>query len=198
MLENAQFTSRNFAAGGDGAKVSKTFTSPTLSPPARLPPSAILDDNNAIGRCWEFAGQHGHVTIGLTEKAHIRSFSLSHVHSSLVTSALAQKAPREFSLWALYPGESGLVYPVESRPVSHFPLSKPFPPGISANARFVLLANSSYDTSSSSTRQTFEVPMFLSDTVHISTDVIVLEILSNWGAASTCVYSAGIHGDASL
>lgn len=209
MLENVQFTSRNFAAGGDGAMVFIAFTSPTFTPdkpatsvlrtrPPQLLPSTILDDSIAIGRCWEFAGQHGHVGIGLTEKTHIRSISLNHAHASLMTSASVQKAPRVFALWGLYSGEFDSVLPTESRSASHFLLSKSFPPGISANAQFVLLVNSSYDTSSSSTRQIFEVPTFLRDTIPVPTDIVILEISSNWGAPSTCVYSVGIHGEVSL
>lgn len=206
MFQDIQRT-RNFAAGGDGAMVFKAFTSPAFFPspdppntpyksrPSQALPSLILDDTIAIGRCWEFAGQHGHVGIKLNENVHIKSISLDNVHASLLTSTSAHKAPRDFSLWALYEGPAVKDLPAESRPASHFLASKPFPPGILATSQFVLLVNSSYDISAFDTRQTFEVSSSFKDAPFPPNDFIILEISSNWGASSTCVYSVGIHGE---
>lgn len=196
--------------GGEGALIIKGFTSPTFLPSfetsssvfkaqkPQLPPSVILDDSNAIGRCWEFEGSKGHVGVGLTEGVDISSLSLAHVHQSLVSPASSKKAPREFRLWGLYPPWQRMEISdpaVETRPSSHFLLSRPFPAGISADNQFVLLINGTYDIFSPLTRQIFEVPILLKQMLNGSSNVVVFETLSNWGAQTTCLYSLGIHAE---
>lgn len=206
-LESVPPPPRNFAVGGDGAVILKAFTSPTYVPvdnpvpsifgprSSQLPPSTLLDDSVAVGRCWEFVGQQGHIGIGLTENAYIRSISLDHAHPSLTKSTSARKAPQDFLLWGLYPSEHAEVLPAQTQPASYFLLSRSFPAGISLNDRFILLVNGSYDTFSPTTRQYFNVSPSLWQTLPAPVGIVVLEILNNWGASSTCIYSVGIHGE---
>ncbi len=203
-LESVQFPQRNFALGGDGALIYKAFTSPTVLPPndqrrrPQMPPTVILDDSTAVGRCWEFEGSQGHVGVGLTEMANISSLSLNHAHPRLVSLTSSKQAPREFRLWGLYPPQQWLdttQHRVEMRPASHFLLSRPFPAPLSPGHHFVLLVNSTYYTSLPFTRQTFKVPPFLKTTLSAPADFVVFESLSNWGARTTCLYSIEIHGE---
>ncbi|KAF9440919.1 hypothetical protein P691DRAFT_685919 [Macrolepiota fuliginosa MF-IS2] len=78
------------------------------------PPSAILDDSTVIGHCWPFESGTGHVGVRLTEKVHISSLSLNHADPSLLSFASAQKAPRRFVLWGLYPLQADTVLPAET------------------------------------------------------------------------------------
>lgn len=186
MLESGP-SRRNFATGGDGALILKGFTSPTFLPSIspsfsvfearkpHLPPLVILDDSNAVGRCWEFEGSEGHVGVGLTEAVYISSLSLDHVHPGLVSPASSRKAPRKFRLWGLYSPQQwwNVSHPtVETRPSFHFLLSQPFPAGLSTDKLFVLLVNGTYDTSLPLTRQSFEVPVLLKQLLNASSNVV--------------------------
>ncbi|KAF9443249.1 hypothetical protein P691DRAFT_679913 [Macrolepiota fuliginosa MF-IS2] len=157
-----------------------------------LPPTIILNDITSIGHCWSFAGRMGCIGIKLTERICITSFSLNHAHPNLMASSLAQKAPQAFALWALYPPLQDIVLPIKTRPITHFLLSDFLSSDVSPNHQFVLLVNGSYNLSSLHTHQFFEIPQFLTEILN-ALDTVVLEILSNWGAPSTCIYSIGVH-----
>lgn len=209
-FESDQTPQRNLALGGDGALILKGFTSPTNIPVATpafsvfearappLPPSVILDGGLRVGRCWEFEGSEGHVGIGLTEMTNISSFGFNHVHPSLVTSASSKKALREFRVWGLYPPRQRLPEIHPTRLTSHFLLSKTLPAGLSPDNQFILLVNGTYDTTSPLTRQVFKVPTFLKQSLNALSNVVVFEILSNWGAQTTCLYSIEVHGEPHL
>jgi Sad1 / UNC-like C-terminal len=209
---------RDFALYSAGADIVPSLTSPVPSLPPTFrsrmskwmwgydlsfsrtnPPTIALDPDINVGSCWEIPGSAGHLGISLVEDANISAITLDHCPAPLASLAQMQQAPRGLVVWGL------LTLPVDMLSVNN----QPFPPRLcnstcfhpaitnpttsaSPSDYFVQLAEASYNVSAPFHIQTFPVDEYLRGT---SFRTLVLQIISNWGANTTCLYRVRVHGE---
>lgn len=209
---NRESTSaRNFAHFGDGARVLIELTSPTRgtknnnwlreSPNGArvypVPPYVVSDVHMDVGSCWEIEGSAGLLAIILSEPIHISSLRYNNIDPRLVLTASLTKTPRTIALWGLLPNSS-ITPPavIKIRHPEHFSSKSMFiPKSAKMKGDFVLLLSTHYDPRGATTDQLFRVP---SDhwTAGIMFQVVIVEVLENWGGQTTCLYRLQIHGQA--
>jgi hypothetical protein len=214
---------RDFALHAGGASVVPYLTSPTHNLPSATwksqlirwitgydfsdilvnLPTTTLEDDISVGHCWEFSGSVGHIGVHLTNPIHISDVTIHHVLSQLVSAVELQKAPRDMRLWGLLSDnqlENQLVsLPLQSPQLcsnscfNSFPLiSSSSDSRHGGNGTFLLLSEFT-NTIPQRNVQMFPV-LEGAYASSIAFEVVVLQILNNWGSNSTCVYHVGIHG----
>lgn len=205
---------RNYALHGGGAIILPELTSPTfrLSPPTLTSqflkwfrgldlqdsninlPIVILEDNVAVGECWEFEGGYGYVGIQLPERVLISHVSLNYVDPALISIQSMARAPSTITLWGVVKSDDvnkDIPADVETRSFLDFSGWDEW--SVDVPDRFIPLAHLNYNISSSSLLQHF--PISVDDRLRNMTfHAILLEITSNWGSNTTCLYFVGIHG----
>ena len=213
-----QLGRRDFGLYSGGAKIVHPLTSTHNYPPKRSlrfwewangprvsdihvhPPTTVLEDDIRIGRCWSFAGHVGSIGISLADNIQISDLTLQYVDSTLVSPSHTQQAPQSMILWGLLDGRTlpnamSLALNTRNRTLctsSCFSQSVPIPS--TQPDTFYPLAEFYYDINSQESLQSFPI----SDAVResdIRFQVVVLQVLSNWGSNSTCLYHIGIHGE---
>ncbi len=195
---------RNFALHAGGANVIPDLTVAThgLSMPSMFTraltslagfdcmegrvnlPYVALEDNVRIGDCWEFASAHGYLGIQLSEPVKVSNFSVDYVATSLLSSVDSRRSPKDITLWGLVNDWHG----GESRSPFIFSSTGHLPSYIRPTDRFVELATLHYDSTSSPRRQ------YQASSVDLPVQTVVVEVLSNYGAPTTCLYYVGVHG----
>lgn len=205
---------RNFAHFGDGARVLPEITSLTFgtrdnrwlyaSSPARdfidkNPPYIISDDQMGVGSCWEIEGSTGILGVLLSESIFISSISIDSIHPSLVSITSHIRNPRSITLWGMLPNSS-IIPPAAAEVRSAKQFLPNFVPGprsyIKGKDSFVPLLSAFYDAHGAVTNQHFELASDHWATC-VAFQVIVVEILENWGGSTTCIYRLRVHGSAS-
>lgn len=222
ILQNPPFNqphtpafSRNFALRGAGGRFVPEMTSPTrgLPPHTMLtnilsvfcgrdtsydhinPPIVALEEDTSPGECWEFDGPTGFLTIILSDRTRISGVTIDNVLPSRVSPSSLDRTPREMRLWGLVVANQWDL--VQGRPVNQTRFAQEFlafgrlPKPVEATDRLLLLTEFQYNKSAPSTFQTFAVP---NGSIEVAFNVVVLEVESNWGSNSTCLYSIGING----
>lgn len=201
---------RNFALHAGGADVIPDFTTSTrgLSTPSVFYrtltsftgldcmeghvnlPYVALEDHVHIGDCWEYDSAHGYLGIHLPEPVVISNFSIHHVARQLLSAHARKQSPKDVVLWGLIDDIEGLKTLTKGETRSPFIFSKigKLPSYIQPTHRFVEVATLHYDASSSSLRQ------YQTSTMNLPIQIVIIEILSNYGAPTTCLYHVGIHG----
>lgn len=179
---------RDHALLYDGALVDKLLT----SQPTRLA-SVALSDDNRIGNCWLIPATHGQLGIALPYFIIPTSVTVDHIPIELA--ATPGHAPCQLVLWGVIDDERN-----KQLYLDHLDDLKTDPDGPpqkgSDDAHFVALANFTYNIKDPSHVQTFPVrPVF--NKLGMDFGVVVLEIVDNWGAGSTCLYRVRIHGETS-
>lgn len=198
QLLNPKIPQRNFALRGGGAAINATITSPTYQLPVRTIqsrflqwfrgydlqdthinlPIVVLEDIVEVGECWEFGGGYGTIGIHLSERIRVSSFSLNYVHPSKISNTSMARAPRNVTLWGNIDEAGEVASSLESRTFDHRP--------------FIPLIHAKYDVSGESLLQNF--PLTNGSIGKIPYRTVMLEINSNWGANTTCLYYIGVHG----
>lgn len=196
---------RNFAKRVDGACYLKALTSPSYNlrssrffqyfkskDSSRTTSLSTALDDTMTSDCWEFSGPRGQLGVRLSEQTRIAAVSIIHPHRRTLPPAAAGKAPKTFALWALYSNTTSFPVDSPSRDISQFLLSSR-PHSLSYPGKFILLVNGTYDLSLSTTHQYFNVSSPLYGALSLPSDIVILEILDNWGSNTTCLYNIGIH-----
>ncbi|KAF9486728.1 hypothetical protein BDN71DRAFT_1500164 [Pleurotus eryngii] len=220
LLAGATFASippRNLALFGGGARVNYFLTSATYDPHgahsvgvlrsslrwvrdtvlevefSRLHmsrPRDALSENMELGRCWEFEGSAGHIAIELPDVGTITHVSVAYVPVSLLSQAAAGRAPRGVTIWGLVNATTAEHFS-ESRPPSSFTTSHKDPPGILPSDRFIRLGEFVFDINASLRHQFFAIDP---DATTVKTSLVVVEVNSNHGSSTTCLYYLGVYG----
>lgn len=182
---NMEPLARNFAALENGGYVIHPLTSKTLptikswqiswqswslAVPASNP-DVVLMDIDALGSCFPFPGSTGELGIGLRRPIKVDALTIEH-NGVNIAQDLIDSAPQAFELWGIT-GELIQDYQYE------------------------LLHKGSYNVSSPSLTQTFDVqkPRQLR-TIH---DKLLLKILTNHGNPKfSCLYRVKIHGEVKM
>lgn len=191
---------RDFALQATGAKVLPYLTSSTLpdkrsytGETPRAGPEAALRDDLRMGECWRIAGSSAQLGIGIPEFIHATHVTVDHIPIELASDI--GEAPRKMFLWGVIDGPSNhALYRnrTEHGLVLHPPgLGRAGPP-LSGKHLYALLATFQYNTNASFHIQTFQTDVSVAMKFYFG--MFVLEIVDNWGGASTCLYRLRIHG----
>ncbi|KAI5997032.1 hypothetical protein EDD15DRAFT_2158169, partial [Pisolithus albus] len=162
------------------------------SPDQALTPT--LDE----GDCWLLPQPTGHLGIRLASPIAITHFSIE--HAVMLTMNYQRDAPRSMILWGFLEGVSNIGRFRASPQLRGLSYSQPATEvteackKVNPDGFFVELAHVSYGPfDENNNRQTF--PVY--PDVHaagLDFGIVVLEIRSNWGANSTCLYGFRVHG----
>ncbi|KAI0665418.1 hypothetical protein C8Q78DRAFT_942996, partial [Trametes maxima] len=182
---------RDYALLADGAMVLDELTSPLDTSNPVVGPHLALDEDSRIGRCWRFPGSSGQ--LGIITPEFIRPTHVSIEHIPRVIAADIGQAPRRMVLW-------GVVDGLENEELCR-KLDKhrndtvgPNHPSITGDDySFIQLAEFVYNITEEHVVQTYPVRSDIGEVV-IDIGLFVLEIVENWGGASTCLYCVRIHG----
>lgn len=181
---------RDYALLADGAIVDEELTTHTFTRPA-----LALTDDNRIGNCWRIPAKHGQLGIMLPDFIRPTFVTVDHIPVELA--ADPGEAPSHIVLWGVVDGDRNerlledhrLLLQEDER---HVP---PYTGRTAAN--FVILANFTYDTvKGSSPVQTFPIRSIFRE-VALDFGLVIVEIVDNWGSASTCMYRVRVHGELS-
>lgn len=142
-------------------------------------PNEVLNDEVSVGRCWPFWGSSGHVAISLSQRVEVKRLRISHVQDDNSLAEVLRQAPRDIALWGLRTDLNLTTL----RPKTDLTTAA----GLTYVPLFELLGRYTFDAKSSD--QWFEVEN--PDAFSYST--VLVEILTNWGGRSTCVYSVGVY-----
>jgi hypothetical protein len=166
-----------------------------LEPPKEFDQRSALDifaDPPVIGECWKFPSSRAHAGMVVRKPSPIAAISLAYPPEQLLQSD-AERAPKDFQVWGRpFDVRSGRMLCEgsnrEARAIADFVTSTMgLPSSIQADDCVVRLIHARYEPSPSESRQLFQVA-----TPEVIYDVIILDVLSNWGSAVTCVHSFGI------
>lgn len=215
-------TYRNFALLSSGAMVIPQLTTATSNlPPLTNPIKAFYvwatgyDDGDPfinlptvtieggvqeVHDCWQFDGEHGHLAVRLSNFIYITDVSIYHPISNLLSSSEVLQAPRNMSLWGLtsVPTATAAQQSIpevalqESRHIRKFATKAHLPQYTDELDQFVLLGSFQYNSTVGG-HQHFSI----SSTMHngwMGFNVVILEVTSNAGSDSTCIYHIEVHG----
>jgi hypothetical protein len=206
---------QNYAAYGGGASILRRYTSKThnLPPPSVLgslgeaifgynPQYAdvngagiILEENMGIGECWRISGGTGHVAINLSEPVFISHIIMDYASPSVLSEDSIASAPKDMAVWTLPPTDNAeyeLRMPI--RFLNDFRSMKYGKDDLPGSSRLLKMIDFQYDILERPTRQIFPVPVRR----HFPTQTIILEIKTNGGSDTTCIYWLGIYGQRSF
>ncbi|KAH7905834.1 hypothetical protein BJ138DRAFT_1017164 [Hygrophoropsis aurantiaca] len=153
----------------------------------------VLDDDLHTDSCWRFEANSGQVGISLSERITITHVTVDHIAKELTSTI--ELAPRTLILWGVVDKDTLTMDSALKTATGKAAelLASTRGPAISAGFQFAPLAWITYDIHTSSHVQTF--PVF--DHIALSNltfSVVVVEVVNNWGASSTCLYRIRVHG----
>ena len=181
---------RDYALAAYGAVVDPDYTSPYAP---THPPSTVLTDDNRIGNCWSPISPHAQIGIALSDFIFPTNITIDHIPRELA--AEPGQAPQRLVLWGVADGRTN-----QERYYQHLDLLRANQslgrdaPLLGGDGLFFVLADFSYDIHDYSHIQTFPTRSIVRD-IGIYVGSVVLEIVDNWGAETTCIYRVRIHGE---
>ncbi|KAJ3887519.1 hypothetical protein GG344DRAFT_11642, partial [Lentinula edodes] len=153
------------------------------------PPHVVLEKQLSASNCWKFSGSQGHIAVALSDTILWTDFTI-HFPDSLEITEKLKLAPKVFVMRALVESEN-IVVEAHSFLANweQFVTIQPLLDSLIFNSSmvFIEVARIFYNPSEGS-HQTFP-------THHpVRTAVILVEVLDNWGAPSTCLHRLSFHG----
>lgn len=189
----------DFALQADGAGVLLELTTPAHDHHSRMlvekhpPPNASLIDDLRIGRCWALAGGEGQLGVKLSKMIYPTHVTIEYSPEGFATHR--NQAPRSMVLWGAVDGTSNQdrLRTTGPNPTLIATISRSSPP-LTHGHPFVPLALFEYDIHARSHVQTFSLdPYVLRSGIDVG--VVILQVTSNWGGDSTCIYRVRVHGE---
>jgi hypothetical protein len=153
----------------------------------------ILEESMGIGECWRISGGTGHVAVNLSEAVFVSHIALDHASPTLISEDDIASAPKHMVLWALLPpndAEHEHTRPLDDFKVKKYNGKDDFP----ESSRLLQIINFQYNVLKQPTRQIFQIPVRMP----FPTSVFILEITTNGGSGSTCIYWLGIYGSRTI
>ncbi|TFK89648.1 hypothetical protein K466DRAFT_486353 [Polyporus arcularius HHB13444] len=192
---------RDFALLADGARVVRALTgavsagrfyeAQTHSVP---PPNVTLVDDLHVGNCWSMAAPTGQLGIRLSERIYPTHVTVDHIPVEIA--ADIGRAPRMMVLWGAIDGSVNIARLGNFTQTHNDAITRTHGrsrPHETAGCTFIPIASFEYDVRSHSHIQTFPVLSHVVD-LEMYFGVVVLEVVSNWGSETTCLYRARVHG----
>ncbi|KAI0712374.1 hypothetical protein C8Q76DRAFT_571591, partial [Earliella scabrosa] len=184
---------RDYAALAEGGQVYPSLTTPPdITSHNALSPETVLSDDVRVSGCWRVPGSGGQIGVVLSELIYPTHVTIDHIPLPLASDT--DDAPREMILWGVIDGAAskdryaqlhGAV--LGAAGVDHQG------PHINAGFTFIPISTFEYDRHGKSHVQTFSVhPLVV--TSRIDFGLVVLDIVSNWGSNTTCLYRLRVHG----
>ncbi|KAL1698160.1 hypothetical protein EV121DRAFT_284834 [Schizophyllum commune] len=204
-----------------GGRIAHEFTSPTLDVPklgtvARIfdrvrgydrrrsshskLPTAVISCRVEVGCCWRFAGSYGHVGLRLLQPVAPSGVTLFYPGTNTLPGIHHGEIPRSIKIWGIANNSWANPDVYEVRPLSKF-YQSPEESGYdefdeymlwdTADYAFVLLADFEHVM-----RNTSGYHHEVIADIGLVTNVIVVEVVSNWGVHSnTSLYRIAVHGN---
>lgn len=193
---------RDYALIADGARVVRALTGAVSDRGfiqdqqlANNSPDSTLVDDLRIGNCWTIAAAKGQLGIRLSEQLYPTHVTVDHIPVEIA--ADITRAPRTLILWGAVDGTANT-----SRLQNTSMLYEDIPnlrgrsgPHETANHTFIPLSIFEYDIRSATHVQTFPIRPHIVD-LGFHFGVVVLEVATNWGGQTTCLYRVRVHGHA--
>lgn len=167
----------------------------------------VLEDLLINGDCWQFDGHTGQVAIQFPHPVNITGMTVHYVHPRILVPTARKQAPRLLILWALLEGRNNTDSQINTssrilqtsdvqseHPRTAISFLNPaglqsLPDTMSDSDIFLPIITAEYLLNDLRPVQMF--PRTLPGDTLVQT--VVIEVLSNWGADSTCLYHIGIH-----
>ncbi|KAI0355762.1 hypothetical protein OH77DRAFT_1424712 [Trametes cingulata] len=184
----------DYALRAHGGRVALPLTSGPrgsfLSPRDDDPGIAIDDDVHA-GKCWEIKTLPSQLGIRLARVLRPTHISVEHLPNEVAVNI--DQAPRNMTLWGVVEGNRNqeIYASLEGAGLPGYDRRAPL---IAQGLLWAPLASFVYDINAGNPVQTFPVLLPVVDSM-LSFGVVAVEVLSNWGGSSTCLYRVRIHGD---
>ena len=189
---------RDYAQVANGGAIYPPLTSPDALLPTEesLPLESVLSDDVRIGTCWESANAQFQIGVSFLKQIHPTHLTIDHAPLSLLTDAA--QAPRQIVLWGVIEGAAnkGRYARLRTSLVDE-DLHHQHVRALSSDHTLLPLAIVEYDIHASSHVQTFPIDSKVVDS-RIDFGIVVLDVVSNWGANSTCLYRFRVHGHGEL
>ncbi|CDO75812.1 hypothetical protein BN946_scf184951.g10 [Trametes cinnabarina] len=177
---------RDYALQADGGKILPGLTTPTPEDrTATFPgqqifgPEVVIDDTEAIGRCWSTLVP-SQVGMSIPTLIHPTNVTIDHIPCELA--ADIGRAPRRMVLWGVVDGKPNQAR-YKAVMAARGRRSKESSPVLTSGHRFLPLAYLEYDIYADSNVQTFSILQDVIDS-HMDFGVFVLEILDNWASTT--------------
>jgi SUN domain-containing protein 1/2 len=202
---------KDYALRRAGAIPIPLLTSPPLPEPKHPRPtegsyesrllgsaSMALNPDLQPGSCWFAAGSSAHLGIALSTPIIITHVTIDNIAKELAPDV--REAPRSLVLWGLLEGTSNIARYTSSLPPR--PADSTDPPeelvrataAKSPGGRYLNLAEFEYNPFTNGSHvQTFPIQEAIIK-LGVNFGIVALEIKSNWGAETTCLYRVRIHG----
>jgi len=208
---------RDYASFGGGAHILRSYTSQThgLPPPSFLgsltelifgynPRYAningaglILEASTEVGECWRISGGTGHVAINLSEPVFISHIAMDYASPSLLSEDDIKSAPKHMALWAPLPSTvlDDMAHELEApiRSLKDFKCKTCSNDDLPTSSQLSQIIDFEYNILREPTRQIFQTP----SQMRFPTQTVILEVKSNGGSHTTCIYWLGIYGSKS-
>ena len=199
---------RNFASKGEGAKIIQDFTSETHGIPRETintwllrklrgfdvnrihinPPTVVLEKTLDLGECWEFTGASGQIGISFARPIKLANVTIYQARG-IVSAKENGRTPRDIVLW----GQTNTPGNFSSGILENRTMEKFFGPGIRSPQLGTHLRLAEMEYAQVSKAQTFKLSQ-AAENVDASFEGVVVQVLSNWGAPTTCLYHIGVQG----
>lgn len=183
---------RDFARKGSGGRIALQLTSGHRGFFRNCDddPSIAIDDVVDTRRCWTMPPLPSQLGIRLAHLILPSYISIEHLSGE----STAERAPQNMTLWGVIDGKANteLYKTLETTVIPRTVLERRAP-SLAKDLLWAPLASFVYDIHGGRSRQTFVVAPQYAD-AGITFGVFALEVYSNWGHASTCLYKIGIHG----
>ncbi|KAJ3901520.1 hypothetical protein F5879DRAFT_807146 [Lentinula edodes] len=153
------------------------------------PPHVVLEQQLSVSNCWKFSGSQGHIAVALSDTILWTDFTI-HFPDPLEITERLEQAPKVFVMRALIELKNIVVQDRNlltdwEKFVTILPLLDLST--FNSSVVFVEVARVLYDPLDGG-HQLFSTYQ------SVQTSVILVEVLDNWGAPSTCLHRLSFHG----
>lgn len=192
---------QDFALRYNGGRVIDGLTTKPMMPDGGYPandPVVALDDDIRPGQCWRVDRSSAQLGIQLRRPVSVTNITIDHVPKELVSGV--HNAPRNIMVWGQPTAKldsedwKRAILAEERRDPALQALTSRPAPLISDGPQLLPLAFLEYDVHARDNIQTFSA---FDATVkfNVTCQLIVFDILDNWGATSLCLYRVRVHGN---
>lgn len=185
----------DYALSAHGGEIASKLTTstPRHSSTSTLSSDSVLSDDFRLNGCWNMGSSQGQIGIVLYEPIRPTHITIDHIPSSL--SPDIGQAPRAMILWGVI--DRAVKREQYAQLLGWTPIAaiqNRSEPSLTGGFNFVPLGGFEYDVHGDFHVQTFPVFQTVVES-GIDIGIMVLEVVSNWGADVTCLYRVRIHGE---